>query len=241
VERLLPAEDGMEKARSPEERRRLSLAREAVYTAAMLGVDVQRRFLVRQRLLFTLAIGLGLGAMWAVAWAVEITPKLGLRWPLFLAALALLGMCSVGRRIHRVLHLGGFFLGWLALGGALGTFSLTRAFPIPLLNPTVLVLVVLLGSVVNTAWVKREFSSFSRFLLLGPWLGLGLVVCYLWLPAGEWVLLWSGSAAILLAFVLHFSGPLALQSFTPGQVLTAAADVIPMLFVAGWNSFTGRG
>ncbi|GAH88967.1 unnamed protein product, partial [marine sediment metagenome] len=52
---------------SPEQRQRRSMARDAVFTVSMAGPDVQRRFVVRVRALFSFCVVCGLGAMFLSA------------------------------------------------------------------------------------------------------------------------------------------------------------------------------
>ncbi len=231
---------------TPEQRRRRALPREAVFTASMAGREVQRRFLIQQRIAFTLAVLLGLAAMWILALQTAQLREM-LRWPLFLAGGGFLALNAAVRtravnsrekKKHggRWLQAAAFYLAFIALGGGTGTLSPPGN---GLLNPTVLVGLTLLGVTINTVVFRKERSRFAEFLLGGPWLvAAGVIVFFL--PAGEWVLLASGFTAVLLMLMLFLSAGAALQIFKPREPLFAAADVIPLFFLQTWRGWTGQ-
>jgi FtsH-binding integral membrane protein len=230
---------GIEAAVTPEQRRRVLLQRETIYTVALSGTEVQRKFLVKQRLCFLLGCLLGLAAMWGMA-VLEFMPRLALRWPLFLVWLALVGLAIVLRPRFRLPQVGTFFAGWLAFGAFAGSFidGGLQAAPI-LLNATLLVALPLLGCVVNPLVWKKERTPFAEFLLIGPWLVIGVVLAH-FMPAGEWTLVLAGASGLLLCYLLHLTSPQVLQGFTAQQALAAAVEVVPLSLESFYKGFTGQ-
>ena len=220
---------------TPEQRKRRRLARETVFTASMAGREVQRRFLILKRTAFTLAVLLGLAAMWILALQATAL-QLSLRWPLFGAAGCLFLLSAAVRTRSRWLQSAAFYLAFIALGGALGTLDPPGN---GLLNPTVLVGLTALGATINTVVFKKERTRLAEFLLAAPWLVAGCVIVF-FLPAGEWVLLASGAAAVLLLLMLFLSADVSLQIFQPKEHLFAAADVVPIVLLLAWQSWSGQ-
>jgi hypothetical protein len=231
---------------TPEHRRRRTLPRETVFTASMAGREVQRRFLIQKRTAFTLAILLGLSAMWILALQTESLRAL-LRWPFFLAAGCCFLLSAAVRRRPvnsrdlkkhggRWLQAAAFYLAFITLGGGIGTLSPPGN---GLLNPTVLVGLTALGVTMNTVIFRKERTRLTEFLLGGPWLAAAGVIVF-FLPAGEWVLLASGIAAVLLMLMLILSADATLQIFQPREYLFAAADVIPIFFLLAWRGWSGQ-
>jgi hypothetical protein len=220
---------------TPEQRKRRSLPREAVFTASMAGREVQRRFLIRKRIAFTLAVLLGLSAMWVLALQPEVR-RLLLRWPLFGTALCLFLLSAVIRARSRWLQTSAFFLAFIALGGAFGTLGPPGN---GILNPTVLLGLTAVGGTLNTIVLRKERTRLVEFLLTAPWLASACVIVFFF-PAGEWVLLASGATAILLMLILFLSTEISLQIFPPKEHLFAAADVIPIVFLRAWRGWSGQ-
>jgi hypothetical protein len=220
---------------TPEQRKRRIIPREAVFTASMAGREVQRRFLIQKRIAFTLAILLGLAAMWILALQNE-GQRLPLRLPLFAVAGCLFLLNAAVRTKSRWLQTAAFYLAFITLGGAIGTLSPPGNH---LLNPTVLVGLTALGASINTVIFRKERTRFAEFLLCAPWLVVACVIVF-FLPAGEWVLLASGAAAVFLMLVLFLSAEVALQIFQPQEHIFAAADVLPIVFLLAWRGWTGE-
>jgi hypothetical protein len=230
---------------TPQQRIRRILPREALFTASMAGREVQRRFLIQKRIAFTLAVLLGLAAMWILALQSE-SQRLFLRWPLFAAAgcFFLLDAASRSRPVKgrdrnmhgsRWLQTAAFYLAFITLGGAIGSLSPPGNH---LLNPTVLVGLTALGASINTVIFKKERTRFAEFLLCAPWLVVACVIVFFF-PAGEWVLFASGAAAVFLMLVLFLSAEVSLQIFQPREHIFAAADVLPIVFLLAWRGWSG--
>lgn len=220
---------------TPEQRRRQTLQRETLFTTSKAGREVQRRFLIQKRIAFTLAVLLGLSAMWILALQSEGMQS-QLRWPLFMAAGGFFALDSIIRTRSRWLQAASFYLAFITLGAGTGTLAPPDN---GLLNPTVMVGLSVLGVTINTILFKKERTRFAEFLLCTPWLVAGGVIVF-FLPAGEWVLLFSGLVAVLLALMLFLSAEVALQIFQPEEHLFAAADVFPIVFLLGWRGWTGQ-
>jgi len=219
---------------TPEQRKRRILPREAVFTVSMAGREVQRRFLIQKRIAFTLAVLLGLAALWILAMQGEGRRML-LRWPLFGAAGCFFLLDAAARSRSRWLQSVAFFLAFITLGGGFGTLSPPGN---SLLNPTVLVGLTALGASINTVIFKKERTRLAEFLLCAPWLVVAGVLVF-FLPAGEWVLLASGAAAVLLMLVLFLSAEVTLQIFQPKEYIFAAADALPIVLLLAWQGWTG--
>jgi hypothetical protein len=217
---------------TPQQRIRRILPREALFTASMAGREVQRRFLIQKRIAFTLAVLLGLAAMWILA-LQSGGQRLLLRWPLFGGAGCFFLLNAVTRRW---LQTAAFYLAFITLGGALGTLGPPGN---TLLNPTILVGLTALGASINTVVFRKERTRFAEFLWCAPWLLAGCVAVF-FMPAGELVLLASGAAAILLMLVLFLSAEVALQVFQPSEHIFAAADVLPIVFLLAWRGWSGQ-
>jgi FtsH-binding integral membrane protein len=224
---------------SPEQRRRQSLTRKRVFTAAMGGPDIQRRFIVRQRLGFAGLVALGLGAMFAGALLIEL-PSADLLWPIGGAAAFALILSSLLRlrgRFFQPLFFGlGLVAGGLAIGWALP--GDLETLPI-LLLATLLIGSGLAGAVVIGLAYKAERSSFREFLWVGPWLLAALAAAW-FLPASELTLAICGAVAVLLSYGLVRACREALAIYQPSEVLTAAADVVPLAFLASFRWLWGR-
>jgi hypothetical protein len=220
---------------TPEQRKRRTLPRETVFIASMAGREVQRRFLVQKRIAFTLAILLGLSAMWILALQLD-GPRSFLRWPLFGAALGFFLLSAAMRTRNRWLQTTSFYLAFITLGSAFGSLSPTENC---LLNPTVLIGLTVLGGTINTIVFRKERTRFAEFLLTAPWLVAACVIAFFF-PAGEWVLCASGAAAILLMLMLLLSTDVSLQIFQPKEHIFAAADVIPIVFLLAWRNWSGQ-
>ena len=220
---------------TPEQRKRRILPREAVFTAAMAGREVQRRFLIQKRIAFTLAVLLGLAAMWILA-LQNPGQRFLLRWPLIGAAGCFFLLSAAIRARSRWLQTAAFYLAFITLGGGIGTLSPPGN---GLLNPTVLVGMTALGASINTVVFKKERTRFAEFLLCAPWLAAACVAVF-FMPAGEWVLFASGAAAVLLLLMLFLSAEVALQIFQPREHIFAAADVVPIVFILAWRGWSGQ-
>ncbi len=220
---------------TPDQRKRRTLPRDAVFTACMAGREAQRRFLIQQRIAFTLAVLLGLSTMWILAMQTQGLQML-VRWPLFGAAGCFFLLSAAMRTRSRWLQTTTFYLAFIVLGGALGTLSPAENC---LLNPTVLVGLTVLGGAINTIVLKKERTRFAEFLLTTPWLAAACVIAF-FLPAGEWVLFASGAAAVLLMLMLFLSADVSLQIFRPREHLFAAADVVPIVFLMAWRGWSGQ-
>jgi len=220
---------------TPEYRKRRIVPREAIFTVSMAGREVQRRFLIQKRIAFTLAVLLGLAAMWVLALQSE-GQRLLLRWPLIGASACLFLLSAAIRHRNRWLQTAAFYLAFITLGGAIGTLSPPQN---ALFNPTILLGLTTLGASINTIIFRKERTRFAEFLLCAPWLvAAGVIVFFL--PAGEWVLLASGGVAVLLVLALFLSAEFSLQVFQPREHIFAAADVIPLVFLMAWRGWSGQ-
>jgi hypothetical protein len=220
---------------TPEQRKRRILPRETVFTASMAGREVQRRFLIQKRIAFTLAVLLGLAAMWILA-LQSVGWHLLLRWPLFGAAGCLFLLNAAARARSRWLQTAAFYLAFISLGGGIGTLSSPGN---GLLNPTVLVGLTALGASINTVIFKKERTRFAEFLLCAPWLVVACVIVFFF-PAGEWVLFASGAAAVILVLMLFLSAEVTLQIYQPREHIFAAADVVLIVFLLAWRGWSGQ-
>ncbi len=227
------------RADTPEHRRHRLLVAPAVFTVDQAGPDIQRRFLARQRLLFTLLIGAGLGCMLLATLVLE-RPAPDLLWPLGGGAVFLLLASAFSRLRFRRLQAVFFGLGLLAAGLVVGwTLPVVRDRTALLLNPTIVVGLGLLGCWLNALLWKKPRSAWVEYLLTGPWLAAGLAVVW-FLPAGEWALAGSGLLAVVLVYCLQRAGREAQPLYRPTEVVAAAADVLPLACIAAFGWLWGR-
>lgn len=223
---------------TPEQRRRRLIPKKEVFTVWMAGQDVQRRFLLGQRLFFGLAVWLGLSAMWATTVFVPAELALTLRWPLFVASAAFLGVATLTRSKSRSLLVAAFFLALICLGVAVG--SLVSADRIDLLmNPVLIVGITTFGCALNQVLFKKPRSAWAQYLLVGPWFAIGCALTFLY-PAGELALAVSGVIAALLVFLAVHATDRSLKTYQPSEVVPAAADVIPTALLSVWQAFSGQ-
>ena len=226
-------------AQSPEARRREALPRRPVYTVALAGAEVRRRFRARVRLLFALGALLGLLTAWltGLVAAGQAGPWSG---PLLLAAGALLVLTGAARgRLARV-QLVSQLLAFVALGAVLGVSAPPgdAAFSF-LLHPSLLVGLPLLGSALVPGLLGRELPGWAELLLAAVW-WVPAGVALAWLPAGEWILAGSGAAGLLLLFLLQLASQEAPPIYTPAQTARAAADVLPLALLGIGRRLAGR-
>lgn len=224
---------------SPQQRRRRGLSRKQLFTAAQGSIEVQRVFLLKQQVIFYLGVLLGLGVMWVLALS-DSAPLDRAAFSLLSlgAALALWVLSSIMRLRNRPVQVIAFFVGFLALGASAGSLLGPRSLN-HLLNPTLVLGITLLGTILNTLLFKKPRTPFTRYLLVGPWFVIACVAAYLF-PAGEWVLTLSGLVAAIFSFLLQFAADETLQIYQPREYLTAAADVVPIFFVSAWQGWTGQ-
>ena len=224
---------------TPEHRRHRQLVAPAVFTVDQAGPDIQRRFLARQRLLFSLLVGAGLGCM-LLAGLVFERPAPDLLWPLGGGAVFLLLFSVLSRLRFRRLQVITFGLGLLAAGLVAGwTLPVVRDRTSLLLNPTIVVGLGLLGCWLNALLWRKRRSAWVEHLLTGPWLAAGLAVAW-FLPAGEWALAVSGLLAVVLIYCLQRAGEEARPLYRPAEVAAAAADVLPLACIAAFGWIWGR-
>jgi hypothetical protein len=224
-------------AQTPQEKRRLGIPRESVFTAAMAGGDIQRAFLFKGRLVFSLGVGAGLLAMWLCAALIEERLMHLLRWPLLgLGLLVWTAAPALGR--GRVgLEAVWFFLSWAMIGGGIGCFAAGGGRDL-LLNPTLIVGGLLAGLLLNTLLRKKPARPAVEFLWLGPYLVAAVAAAWFF-PAGEWPMVLSGAAGLLLAATLAASGERALTAFTPGESLRAGTAALALCLQSGWERLRG--
>lgn len=224
---------------SPEQRRRQSMLRKPVFTAAMAGPDVQHKFLTRQRFLFAFQVLLGLAGMFAAAWVLP-RPGMDLLWPLVGVTAFLLALSFVSRMRLRWLQPLAFSGGMIAAGLAVGwLFKPGPDLLNQLLNPTLAVGGLLFGLALNSLLPGRGRSAWAEYLLAGPWLAIVLAVMWFF-PAGEWLMAASGLAGVVLAYCAVRAGPEALPIYQPNQALAASADVLPLACIASFRWLWGR-
>lgn len=223
---------------TPQEKRRLTLPREQVFTVAMAGNDIQRAFLLKSRLFFAIGIAIGLLAMWLAAALVEERLMHLLRWPLLGIGLLLWAagpaLCRGKTWSEAVV----FFAAWALIGGGAGCCAGSGADRDLLLNPTLAIGVLLLGLLVNTSLRKRPAAVASEFLWLLPWLAAAVAAAWFF-PAGEWPLALSGAAGLLLAATLASSGERALAAFAPRESLRAGTAALQLCLQSGWQRLRG--
>ncbi|NMB75702.1 MAG: hypothetical protein GYA21_11310 [Myxococcales bacterium] len=223
---------------TPQEKRRLTLPREQVFTAAMAGSDIQRAFLLKSRLVFAIGIAIGLLAMWLGAALVEERLMHLLRWPLLGVGLLLWASGPALGRGRMWADAALFFAAWALIGGGVGCMVGESVERDLLLNPTLLLGVLLLGLLVNTRLRKRPAAPAVEFLGLLPWL-IAAVAATWFFPAGEWPLALSGAAGLLLAATLAASGERALGAFTPGESVRAGTAALSLCLQSGWERLRG--
>jgi hypothetical protein len=224
---------------TPEQRKRLLLPRQPIFTVSMSGGEIQRQFRFRQSLAFTSAAALGILGMWVVAFSKGI-PSLSFRWPALFLSILFFCINSLSRLRQGFVQATSFLAGFLFLGFFVGTFvSTDHRVLFTLFNPTLLVLLTLLGSTFNLIFIKRDRTPTVRFLWNGPWLAVACIAAYFF-PAGEWTLLLSGLTAILLLFILESAGTRTLTLYQPKQPFLAASDILPLVFLSIYRSFTGK-
>ena len=223
----------------------------------MAGREVQRRFLIQKRIAFTLAILLGLSAMWILAMQTAGLRSLS-RWPLLGAALCFFLLSAAIRTRSRWLQTTAFYLAFITLGGGIGTLSPPGN---GLLNPTVLVGLTALGVTINTIVFKKERTRFAEFLLSAPWLVAACVICVpvtmqaallprqiresqakLTAQQAERIIFPNiiDADAVVIMLMLFLSAEVALQIFKPKEHIFAAADVVPIVFLLAWRGWSGQ-
>ncbi len=225
---------------TPEQKRRLLLTPEPVFTASQAGVEVQRRFLFFQRLFFTVAVLIGLGSMWGIPYILS-DPFSPAHWVAFGGAVLCFSVTvMVRRRSFGTINTLFFYVGWVGLGAGVGYAFGPNDRP-ALANMTILVGSAMLGCLLNAAVTRRQAPSpYREFLLTGPWLLVGCVAAFVFFPAGEWALLVSGSTAVVVLFVVHQAALETLERYTPREFLVAAADIIPISVRSTWQRITGQ-
>ncbi|HOX43430.1 MAG TPA: hypothetical protein PK668_07530 [Myxococcota bacterium] len=223
---------------SPETRRREALPRRPVFTVALAGAEIRRRFRARLRLWFALSVLVGL----APAWLLPLLPAeqgLAGQAPVLLTAGALLALSFAARRRLPRVQLASHLLGLAALGAWVGLGAPRDAALAYLLHPTLLVGLPLLGAACLPGLVRRDLPGWAEFLLSGLWLALaGLLLA--WLPAGEGILAASGAAGILLLFVVQLASQEALPVYTPAEAGRAAADSLPLALLGLGRRLSGQ-
>jgi FtsH-binding integral membrane protein len=223
---------------TPQQRKRRMLPRKTAFTAQMAGQDVQRKFITGQRLFFTFGLLVGVGGSWAVALFLPQHLLTTLRWPLFGAAALFLVINIVFRKANRTALVASFFFSFMALGAGLGTLLDSQNFN-SLINPTIMIGVVALGSVINTTIIKQQRSAFVQYLAIGPWLAIACAIVFFF-PAGEFILACSGCAALIFVFLMYHSADKAMQIYHPSEVVAAASDVVPIACLSIWYGWTGQ-
>lgn len=225
---------------TPEQKRRLLLTPEPVFTASQAGVEVQRRFLFFQRLFFTVAVLIGLGSMWGIPYVLS-EPLSHTHWVAFGGAVLCFAVTvRVRRRSSAIIHTLFFYLGWVGLGAGVG-YAFGPNGQLALANMTILAGSAMLGCLLNAAVTSRQAPSpYREFLLTGPWLLAGCTVAFVFFPAGEWALLVSGTAAVVVLFVVHQAALETLERYTPREFLVAAADIIPITVRSTWRRMSGQ-
>jgi hypothetical protein len=225
---------------TPEQKRRSLLTPEPVFTAVQAGVEVQRRFLFLQRLFFSLAVLVGLGSMWVVP-SVLSGIFSNTHWIAFGGALLCFAVTLIVRRRYSgTIQTLFFYLGFLGLGAGVG-YAFGPNNRMALMNMTILVGSAMLGGLLNAAvTTRRAPSPYREFLLTGPWLLAGVAVAFVFFPAGEWALLVSGIAALVILFFIHQATLESLERFTPREALVAAADIIPITVLSTWRRVSGE-
>ncbi|MBW1872198.1 MAG: Bax inhibitor-1/YccA family protein [Deltaproteobacteria bacterium] len=223
---------------TPQQRRRRLLPRKTAFTAQMAGQDVQRKFITGQRLFFTFGLLVGIGGSWGVALFMPTNLLASLRWPLFGAAALFLVLNILLRRINRPVLIASFFLRFIAMGAGFGTLLDTQNFN-SLINPTIMIGVVALGSVINTTIIKQQRSAFVQYLAIGPWLAIACTIAFFF-PAGEFMLACSGCAALIFVFLMYHAADKAMQIYHPSEVVAAASDVVPIACLSIWHGWTGQ-
>jgi FtsH-binding integral membrane protein len=225
---------------TPEQRRRSLLMPEPVFTASQAGVEVQRRFLLLQRLFFAAAVALGLGSMWGIAYLRPVLFPLAHWVALFVAVLCFAVTLVVRRKNSGAVQTLFFYTGWAALGIGVGcALGLTNrpAFA----NMTIMVGSAVLGCLGNAALTRKQpLSPHREFLFTGPWLLVGCAAVFVFFPAGEWALLLSGIAALVVLFAVHQAALLSLERYMPREYVVAAADIIPLAVLATWRRVSGE-
>jgi FtsH-binding integral membrane protein len=224
---------------SPQQRRRRSMSPKAVFTVAMAGPDVQRRFVLLQRSVFAL-IGLaGLASMLLGALVLP-RPDHDLLWPLAGGAAFLLVLSAISRFRTPWLQAASFVLGTLATGLIVGwTVPAGPQLHNTLLNPALVIGTLLVGGMINGLLYKTDRSPLMEYLMTGPWLLVALAIAWFF-PAGEWVLGISGALALVLMYCMLRSSREALPLHQPSEVVAAAVDVVPLACIASFAWMWGR-
>ncbi len=223
---------------TPEQRRRRLIPKKEIFTVQMAGQDVQRRFLLGQRLFFALAIWVGLGVMWAAAVFLPAQLLATLRWPLFAAAVLFIALGTAIRSKSRFLLVTSFFLALICLGGAVASLAKSRQIDL-LMNPILIIGVTTFGCALNPAIFKKPRSSWVQYLMVGPWFAAGCALAFFF-PAGELALAVSGALAALLVFLALHAADRSLKIYHPTEVVSAAADVFPTALLSVWQAFSGQ-
>ncbi|HUU00238.1 MAG TPA: hypothetical protein VM425_02220 [Myxococcota bacterium] len=223
---------------TPEQRRRRLIPKQEVFTVQMAGQDVQRRFLLGQRLFFGLAVWVGLGAMWAAAVFLPAQLLTSLRWPLFTAALLFVALGTAVRVKSRFLLVTSFFLAFICLGTAIGSLAKSGQMDL-LMNPVLVIGLAMFGCALNPAIFKKPRTAWAQYLMVGPWFATGCALAFFF-PAGELALAISGGAAALLVFLALHAADRSLKTYHPSEVVPAAADVFPTALLSVWRAFSGQ-
>ena len=221
-------------ADTPQKRQRSAQPVKTLFTVAMGGHEVQRKFLFKQRLVFTAFGALGLGAMWLTAFLRLPLPS----WASWVAlALGLFSWWLSGtQRLHRpgaqvTLSL----LAFLLVGAAAGLGLASSFFPWERLqNLSVLVGGLLVGCTLNTLFFRQPPSPARQFLLIGPWLLLSALGIFFFSDS-EWVLLSGGTLGLFLDFLALRAEAATLQLYQVKEIWSAAADLVPLNLWITWN------
>lgn len=228
----------MAETHTPQQKKRRLIPRKASYTAQMAGQAVKRRFLLGQRLFFSLALVFALAACWLSVGLLPVDWMPSLRLPLFAAAAVFLALSCVLRLKYRILQVVCFFAAFLSLGAGVG--CVLQVYEVNLLlNPTIVIGVTVFGLTLNTVIFPGPATAFREYLLGGiPFLLACLIVYFF--PAGEVILAASGMVAVLFAFLMLHAAERSLQTYHPSEVVVAASDLVPIALVSIWHAWTGQ-
>jgi len=225
-------------ADTPQRRLRSAQPVKTLFTVAMGGHEVQRKFLFKQRLVFTAFGALGIGAMWLTAFLRPPLPPWA-SW-LGLAAGLLSWWLSGTQRLRRpgaqvMLSL----LAFLWTGAAAGHALASSYFPWErLLDLSALVGGLLIGCTLNTLFFRQPPTPARQFLLIGPWLLLSALAIYFF-PDSEWLLLCGGALGLLLIFLALRAEAATLQVYQVKEIWAAAADLVPLNLWITWSRLQG--